>query len=183
MRALCYVLSELLSLYSSAPAGTLWRYVPALTPRVAYGKAILHSVPLKKGTERNTTAQNMMLHLPFPPGPFFLFHFYKIPARLCFSICFFNLFPILVTTWSLPPSHAFYLTLTCLWVLHSTALIFILIQRAFTYRSHKSFENSLYSKKSQLGLYFFPLTLLVVDQLAAPPMEWYNNVVKTILII
>lgn len=95
-----------------------------------------------------------MLHLPFPPAPFFLFHFYKIPARLCFSICFFNLSPILVTAWSLPPSQAFYLTLTCLWVLLGTALIVTLIQRAFTYRSHKSFENSLNSKKSWLGCSF-----------------------------
>lgn len=110
----------------AAPAGTLWPSVPALTPRAAYGEAIRHSVPLKKGTERNTTAQNTMLHLPFPPAPFFLFHFYKIPARL--SICFFNSFPILVTAWSLPPSQAFNFTLTCLWVSLSTAPMLTLIR-------------------------------------------------------
>lgn len=148
------ILSELLFPCSSAHAGTLWRYAPALTPRAAYGKAIRHIVPLKKGTERNTTAQDTMLHLSFP-APFFLFHFYRIPARLCFSICFFNLFPILVTAWSLPPSHVFYLTLPCLWVLRSTVLIFTLIQRAFTFRSPKSPENSLNSKKSR-PMYFFP---------------------------
>lgn len=152
VRPICSVLPELLCPCSSAPAGTLWRSAPALTPRAADGQAIRLSVPLKKGTERrNTTAQNTMLHLPFPPAPFFLFHFYKIPARLCFSICFFNLSPILVTAWSLPPSQAFYLTLTCLWVLLGAALIVTLTQWAFTYRSHKSFENSLNSKKSRLG--------------------------------
>lgn len=65
---------ELLCSCSCAPAGTLWRCAAARTPRAAYGQAIRHSVPLKKGSERNTTAQDTMLHLPFPPAPpFFLF--------------------------------------------------------------------------------------------------------------
>lgn len=129
---------------------------PALTPRAAYAKAIRHGVPLKKGTERNTTAQNTVLHLPFPPAPFFSFPPLQIPARPSFSICFFNLFPLSVTAWSLPPSHTFHLTLTCLLVLLSAALIFTLMRRPFAYRSRKSFVNSLNSKKSPLGVYVFP---------------------------
>ena len=83
---------------SSSPAGSVQCRAPALTPRAAYGKAIRASVPLKRGTERNTTALNTMPRLPFPPASSFFFFSSskKIPARPRFTLCFFNLFPLLL---------------------------------------------------------------------------------------
>lgn len=78
---------------SSSPTGSVQCCAPALTPRAAYGKAIRASVPLKRGTERNTTALNTMPRLPFPPARFFFFSssqkFQQDPVLLsAFSIYF-----------------------------------------------------------------------------------------------
>lgn len=96
----CCVLSEPLL----PAAGTAQCRAPALTPRAAHGKAIRARVPLKKGTERNTTALNTMPRLPFPPAP--------LPTPLFFSFSSWRKFlqdPVLLSafsiyfpSWSLP---------------------------------------------------------------------------------
>lgn len=103
---------------SPSPAGTVQCRAPALTPRAAYGKAIRASVPLKRGTDRNTTAQNTMPCLPFPPARFSFF--FLFPSKR------FQQDPVLLSAFSIyfpssslpglshPLSLLIHLTLTCL---------------------------------------------------------------------
>lgn len=112
---------------SGAPAGSVQSCAPVLTPRAAYGKVIRASVPLKKGTERNTTAWTRcrvsLFHqtfFTFPLGQKFL----QDPVLLsAFSIYFPS---CLLPDHSLPSQsliqYSFHITLMCLSVLLSTFL-------------------------------------------------------------
>lgn len=74
---------------SSSSAGTVQCRAPALTPRAAYGKAIRVRVPLKRGSERNTTALNTTLRLTLPPAHFFSFPLRKNSSKtLYYSLLF-----------------------------------------------------------------------------------------------
>lgn len=127
---------------SSTSAGTVQCRAPALTPRAAYGKAIRASVPLKKGTERNTTALNTMPRLSFPPASFF----FSFPLRQKFlqDPVLLSAFSIYFPSRSLPDrSHPLSLSLIPLnpnLPLGSAQHLskFTLILKVFACRSHRS---------------------------------------------
>lgn len=107
---------------NSSPAGTVQCRAPALTPRAAYGKAIRASVPLKRGTERNTTALNTMPRLPFQPALFF-----SSSKNSCktpyYSLLFQFISPLACCLIS--QTHSFHLTLNSLLILPSLSPFFL----------------------------------------------------------
>lgn len=104
---------------SSSFLGTVQCCAPALKPRAVYGKAIRVIVPLKRRTDRNTTAWTRCRVSLFYRLPFFFFSSSKNSCKTPYYSLLFQFISHLSPCPNSPTllvSHSFHLTLNCLLV-------------------------------------------------------------------